>query len=137
MPKKKKTKITLEFSKRQLKKLFEMVMLYEVLEEILSEEPSEKVSKICEMIQPYFSDKEVENILHEAYQRLDEYVEWEDMQEFDELIEKEKDVVMNVLKEVDKLGITLGADDIFQRVNQKLGQEGLARVLIDKKQYND
>lgn len=133
----KSSKIKIELTQKELQHLFKLVILNKIILESLENSKDSENSSLYQRLKAYFSTKKEAAISKEVSQVLEEYVNYEDAQEVDMILEEEKETVLKVLKETEKKGINLNVEDLFNQVNQKLNESGIIRIPLSKKKQND
>lgn len=129
--------VRLELTRRDLKRLLEIIILHEVLQNSLGNQKSKQDTGLTKMVKSYFSGEEEKAAKAKADDLLEEYLNWEDSEELSYILEREKDAFLTVLQENQNQGLSLSVDDIFKRVNQMMQQDGVIRLVIHRKKHDD
>jgi len=130
-------KIKFEFSQKELRLLFQAVVLNEILRESVSVEGDFQESSIYMLLKKHFTKEECAKFSEKAYDLIDEYVDWEDMEEIALLSTEEKKAVMNALKNTGRQGINLHTKDLFGQIEEQLDKSGIIQLSFDTKKQDD
>lgn len=126
-------KIKIELNKKQLQELLEMVFLYEAMRGEMEEDGN---STITPLLKSYSSDQTRKNAMKKADALLDEYLEWTNLQEIDDLLDEQKETMLKIMEEFQRKGASFKSDDLISQLNEKLGKIKLLRLPL-KSQIQD
>ena len=136
---KSKGKIKVELSKTQLRKLFQMIVLFEIVKD--NEGKDESNSVFYNNFKKFFTDAEIELLISNSYELLENYVNTEDVEEIDNLLQEERVAMVNIIQEQAKKGQEVSLDDLYNRITQHMSDEdmgpGYLQIFVNLKRYDD
>ncbi len=136
---KSKGKIKVELSKTQLRKLFQMIVLFEIVKD--NEGKDESNSVFYNNFKKFFTDAEIELLISNSYELLENYVNTEDVEEIDNLLQEERVAMVNIIQEQAKKGQEVSLDDLYNRITQHMSDEdmgaGYLQIFGNLKRYDD
>lgn len=131
---------TLKFNPKALKELFIAALTVEQLKKYIAEQKDGQVplpSVIVKSLSHHYSSKTAERYTSQAKALIDEYLQWADVEELNWFLDKEKDILKDVLKETEKIGAGFNVEDLVERINKRFNDEGIINASFKVKKQDD